>query len=142
MRQYIRHPADVPIQISIDPNGNGAPAAMGFHGDIVDVSQGGIACEVTQAIQVGALVNVDIDSVSPQYHGKGKVVWCKPKPGCFEVGVCFVDQEEAFRSRMVQQICQIEMYKNMIYEREGRLLDGEEAAQEWINKYAAEFPAS
>jgi hypothetical protein len=140
MRQYTRHPADVPIHISIDPNGQGVSLSLNIDGDIVDVSQGGIACEVATAIDVGSQVYVDISSVLPKYHGIGNVVWCKPKNNLFEVGVCFVDQEEAFRSRMVQQVCQIEMYKKMIYEREGRLLDGDEAAQEWVEKYAADFP--
>lgn len=139
MRQYIRHPADVPIHISLEPNGH-AFEALNIRGGMVDISQGGIACEVKAPIKVGCLVNVDIDSVSPKYHGLGKVVWCVEKMGSYEVGVCFLDQEEAFRSRMVQQICQIEVYKNMIYEREGRLLDGDEAATEWIQKHAVEFP--
>jgi hypothetical protein len=40
---------------------------------------------------------------------------------------------------MVQQVCQIEHYKNIVYEREGRILDGNEAAAEWIQKHAADF---
>ena len=142
MRQYIRHPADIPINIFISPNTHQQEAAQAMPGEIVDISQGGISCEVSDVIEVGSQVNIEINSVSPKYYGKGKIVWCKPQPNGYEVGVSFIDQEEAFRSRMVQQICQIEMYKNMIFEKEGRLLGGNEAAQEWIQKYASEFPAA
>lgn len=149
MRKYIRHPVDVPIQISLDFNGSKADgnavngsatlSAADVSCDMVDVSLGGIACDVKNCLAVGCKVRVDINTVSPEYHGLGQVVWCKPKNDSYEVGVCFLNQEEAFRSRMVQQVCQIEMYKNMVYEREGRVLDGEEAAAEWIQKYAADF---
>lgn len=107
---------------------------------LVDVSQGGISCEVCDQIAVGAAVQIDISSVSPAYHGVGEVVWCRPVADHFEVGVRFGDANEAYRSRMVQQICQIEHYKNIVYERDGRMLDGNEAAAEWIERHAADFP--
>ncbi|WP_169335574.1 PilZ domain-containing protein [Dasania marina] len=139
MRKYMRHPADVPIQISVDFDVSGMPTTACVSGEMVDVSQGGIACDIGHYLAVGCQVCVDITTVSPQYHGLGKVVWCKPQSSGYEVGVCFLNQQESFRSRMVQQVCQIDVYKNMIYEREGRLLDGNEAAAEWIQKYAADF---
>jgi hypothetical protein len=36
-------------------------------------------------------------------------------------------------------VCHIENYKKEIYQTEGRVLSPEEAAMEWINKYAAQF---
>jgi hypothetical protein len=51
----------------------------------------------------------------------------------------FIESKDAFRIRMVEQICHIEHYKNEIREKEGRLLNGREAALEWINKYAGSF---
>lgn len=41
---------------------------------------------------------------------------------------------------MVEQIYQIEEYKKHVMAREGRQLSIEAAAQEWIEKYAAQFP--
>jgi hypothetical protein len=41
---------------------------------------------------------------------------------------------------MVEQICHIEHYKREVAEREGRELSGQQAAKEWIAKYAASFP--
>lgn len=88
---------------------------------------------------VGCLVDIDIPSVSPAYHGSGEVVWCESRGGLFEVGLKFTDSEEAFKSRMIQQICQIEHYKKAVFEHEGRVLDGNQAAREWIEKYASTF---
>jgi phage tail tape-measure protein len=41
---------------------------------------------------------------------------------------------------MVEQLCYIEQYKQMVKTLEDRNISGEEAAMEWIEKYAGEFP--
>ena len=46
-----------------------------------------------------------------------------------------------FAARMVEQVCQIEHYRQQVQRAEGRVLDAETAAREWIKRYAASFPA-
>ena len=58
----------------------------------------------------------------------------------YEVGVEFVMPDDEYRARMVEQLCYIEHYKRRVQAREGRELSGEQAAREWIEKYAAHFP--
>ena len=41
---------------------------------------------------------------------------------------------------MIEQICHIEHYRHEIEQVEGRKLNSEEAAREWIQRYASEFP--
>ena len=135
MRRFVRHPTDIPIQV------RAIKAQQVLDGDcyMTTVSQGGLSCEVDKEFYIGCLVDIDIPSISPAYHGTGEIVWCRAKGRSFEVGIRFVDREEAFKSRMVQQVCQIEHYKNLVFEREGRVLDGNQAAAEWIEKYAEYF---
>jgi len=77
----------------------------------------------------------------PEVSFQGVVIWCRPgEDGCFEVGVRFTDAGTQFRMRMVEQICHIEQFKKEIQEKEGRTLTGEEAALEWIRRYAKDFP--
>lgn len=135
MRRFVRHPTDIPIDVTV----SSIVPQRESDCSMTTVSQGGLSCDVEKQVKVGCKVDIDIPSVSPPYHGSGEVMWCREKGDHFEVGVNFTDEEEAFRSRMVQQVCQIEHYKNMVYEREGRLLDGDQAASEWIEKYAIEF---
>jgi len=45
-----------------------------------------------------------------------------------------------FRLRMIEQICQIEHYRKEVKLVEGRDLSAEEAASEWISRYASDFP--
>jgi hypothetical protein len=56
------------------------------------------------------------------------------------VGVRFEDRDTAISVRMVEQVCHIEQYKLQVRETEGRELTGEQAAMEWIEKHAHEFP--
>ena len=52
----------------------------------------------------------------------------------------FLDAEDAFLARMVEQVCHIEDYRKSVHRIEGRELSPEEAAMEWIEKYASQFP--
>ena len=82
-----------------------------------------------------------ITLVSPAFEAVGKVVWCRGSDGHFIVGVEFLDEVDLFRARMVEQICHIEHYKKTLRESEGRHLTSQEAALEWISKYADGFPS-
>ena len=136
MRRYVRHPSDIPIDIEVCSEAQ----LRDTGGCLTTVSLGGMSCEVPFRVAVGSTVNIDIPSVSPPYRGVGEVVWCREKGEHFLLGVEFSDTEEAFKSRMVQQLCQIEDYKNRVLRKEGRVLDGDQAAAEWIAKYAVDFP--
>lgn len=132
MREYIRHPTDIPIDVNIS-DGNGQACA-------INLSVGGICCHCANFLPAGTLIDICIPLVNPTYNGKGTVRWCrKCTPDGFELGVTFNDEEEAFRSRMVEQVCQIEHYKRETLKNEGRILTSEEAAKEWIDRYAASF---
>ena len=71
----------------------------------------------------------------------GTIVWCRKTNRHFEVGVRFADENTEFAVRMIEQICHINHYQRQILEREGRQLSGEEAALEWVARFARDFPA-
>lgn len=50
-----------------------------------------------------------------------------------------VTGQDAFRLRMLEQIRQIGRYRQDVLRDTGRLLTPEEAAREWIDRYAASF---
>lgn len=135
MRQFIRHPIDVPVEIGI---GDAGPPS-GYHTH--DVGMGGLALRAGCAVAPGQTVQVRIGCVQPPFEASARVAWCRPHPlSGYELGVSFLDAEDAFRARMVEQLCHIEDYRRSVQRTEGRELDIEEAAQEWIAKYAAQFP--
>jgi PilZ domain len=134
MRQFIRHPVDIPIEVSTDDQLGHATR------HIYNVSVGGLALESDTQLQPGVIVQIRIPFVRPMFETKARVVWCSAHHDRYELGVEFLDPEDAFRARMVEQVCYIENYKKLVYQTEGRTLTAEEAAVEWIGKFASQFP--
>ena len=136
MLSFIRHPADIPIQIQVEYLPDSDSSEMN------NVSLGGLACESRTYLEKGTEVRIQVPFLKPAVEAKGNVVWCHLKAeGVYEVGIEFAEPDDAYTARMIEQVCYIERYKKEIREREGRVLNGEEAAREWIRKYAAGFPA-
>ena len=134
-REFIRHPTDIPVRWSL---GEIVPPG-GEH--LRNISEGGLAFESHREIPVGATIEIQIPVVRPEVSIHGEVVWCRPaEDGRFEVGVRFTDAGQHFKMRMVEQVCHIEHYKIEVLEKEGRRLTSEEAAMEWIKRYAQDFP--
>lgn len=135
MRSFIRHPSDIPIECKMDKG----LAAWGQR--LRNVSFGGVAFASKRPMTLGAEIIIRIPGVEPAFEVKGQVAWCRREQGEYTVGVQFLDQDDSFRARMVEQVCHIEHYKTQVQEEEGRSLTGEEAAQEWIVKFAKDFPS-
>jgi len=138
MRQFIRHPLDVPVEIRTDQCGR----ATAFQTQ--DISLGGLAVHSDAPVTPGSLIEVRIAYVEPAFEARARVAWCRPRRdgAGHELGVSFLDREDVFRARMVEQICHIEDYRRAIAREEGRELSSEEAACEWIAKYAHKFPGA
>ncbi|WP_075186713.1 PilZ domain-containing protein [Teredinibacter haidensis] len=145
MRQFIRHPSDIPISYCL---GEARKAVLSvearefFASDrLRDVSRGGLCFNADCPVRKGTPIHIEIAIEDPPYKAEGMVAWCRPEGDHFAVGVQFNEPSTRFSVRMVEQVCHIEHYRSMVLEDEGRELNSEQAAQEWIEKYAAEFPA-
>lgn len=134
MRSCRRHRSDIPIDFQLEE--------LVTEGSdyLKNVSHGGLAFNTRIALPPGATIRVKIPLTQPVFQAIGRVTWCHPHQHEFEIGIQFLDQGDGFRARMVDQICHIEQYKQAVLETEGRQLTGEQAAIEWIEKYATEFP--
>ena len=133
MRKYIRHPSDIPIEI----NGVDVKNVESLH----DVSFGGLSFISKNRIKPGSKISITIKFVTPSFVSLTVVKWCRKKGDYYDVGVSFCDPEDAYRARMIEQVCHIEHYKREMLIKEGRKLTGEQAALEWIQRYAAKFPS-
>jgi hypothetical protein len=134
MRHFIRHPADIPIEVSsLDQGGGRAPR-------LVNVGMGGLAFRSHRAFRPARVVRVRITCVRPAFETTARVAWCRASDGEYELGLAFTDADDAFRARMVEQVCHIEHYRKQVRDAEGRALTAEQAALEWIQRNAADFP--
>ena len=136
-RRFIRHPADIPIEYALDDE-----SAESLGGLVHDVSFGGLAFEAELCPEHGTIIEIRIPTVSPPFETRGQVVWCRKADDHYEVGVRFLEQGDAFKARMVEQVCHIEQYRRDVLENEGRKLSGAAAAREWIEKFASKFPGA
>jgi len=134
MRQFIRHPADIPIEIMAHEGL--ATETQRIH----NVGCGGLAIGCAHEIAAGTVIRVRITLVNPAFESSARVIWCRRGNGACELGLEFLDADDAYRARMVQQVCHIESYRQHLLDSEGRRLNADEAAAEWIGRFAAGFP--
>ncbi len=141
MRKYIRHPSNIPIECfgvgedDVQPVDEASDSSY-----LNDIGHGGLSFRSRIELQPRTNIRVRIAHVQPSFEAKARVVWCRFEDGAYLVGVAFINDSDLYRVRMVEQVCHIEHYRTEILATEGRELSGEEAAQEWITKYAELFP--
>jgi len=106
------------------------------------MSYGGLAFLSSSPHTPGDVVDVEFPSLKNVPVLQGEVVWTKPAPdnsSRYIEGIRFLNEQDHFRARMVEQICYM-----LIYLRDqqaaGRALTPEEAAEEWSAKFASVFP--
>ncbi len=135
MRSYIRHPSDIPIRV------DSTSTDVTNHGQMLNnISYGGLSFISESSVKIGLTIQLKIDSVNPVFEAEGLVTHCHVEEGKYVIGIEFIRRDDMFVARMVEQVCHIEHYKREMAQQEGRELSGEEAAREWIEKYAANFP--
>jgi hypothetical protein len=136
-REFIRHPAGIPIEYSLVDN-------LSYNPDFMNnVSLGGLSFQANHYIEPDRWLHIHIPINDEDFEIDGQVRWCQRSyDDHYDVGIKFADQQQAFLARMVEQICHIEQYKREIMDNEGRKLSSDEAAAEWIEKFAEKFPQS
>jgi len=135
MRSFIRHPSDIPIEYQVDECSTDISQEH-----LNDISNAGLSFLSARAFDPGCRITIRIGCVQPGFEARAQVVWCHRDGPAFITGVAFVEPADLYRARMVEQICHIEHYRAKVLASEGRRLDAEQAAHEWIQKFALGFP--
>lgn len=130
---YMRHPADIPIQYSVLSRPSPEYAMR-------DISPGGLCFRSDEDIPVGSRIRlaVELGEVSGQIEGI--VAWTLRRDYFYDIGVKFARTADKFHFRLIEQLCAIAHYRNAVREKDGRELSNEEAAREWIDQFAGDFP--
>lgn len=132
LQVYIHHPDDIPIELNpVNPS----PDIPRHCGRI------GLICHSTQQLHAGSPVRLSIPFIAPHLSVCGLIDWCRRSGPTFELGIHFCSSDAVMRIRMLEQMCQIYHYRRLSL-RYGRPLSNEDAAQEWVARYAALFPAN
>ena len=134
MRKYIRHPSDIPMHYSL---GKVISHRKEY---LKNISKGGLCFTSKDPLPKGATISIEIPIHKPVFKAAGIVMWCRKASKGYDIGIQFTQIDSKTSLRMVEQVCYIEHYKMEVLAKEGRRLSGEEAAIEWIHKFAQSFP--
>lgn len=132
MRRFIRHPTAFPMLVYSAKSPDGDEASL------CDISPGGLACNLFRELRPRESVALGIPSLQQDYRVSGVVVRCRRILDGYRVGIRFSDEAESFKSKMVEQVCQIEDFRQQLC-RDGCVLDRETAAREWIERFGRQF---
>ena len=133
MRHLLRHPSDMPVELVLRKQ------AFVPKQRLNNISLGGVACNSGRAFRRGTAIELRIPLFGEQARYPGLVAWCRKLEDGYLVGIAFIDEDTLFRARMVEQVCQIEHYRQQREQELGCSLPVEDMAQEWISQHAAAF---
>jgi len=135
-RNFFRHPIQVPIRFRVPPH-----RGPGFFSKTEDISAGGISFYLSREFPEGTLLDVTIPLQAVKFNMIGSVAYCRQEPqsGLFKIGILFHESDMTFRAKLAAEILKIEEFRKEISKRLGREVSREDAAHEWIQRYAEEF---
>lgn len=137
IRRHVRQVTGIPVEVTIDHQ-------QDYHcadDSITNVSLGGLCFVASDRLEINDPIQVRFPVLNQEGSLNGKVVWCQKTRRGYEVGLEFADPGEVERLKVIDQICEIENFRQA-EQREGRNLSGEQAAREWVEQYAGEFSAN
>lgn len=140
LRQYIRHPTDIPIECSVPDSPDTPDTRAEAKSRMRNVSRSGLCFTTRTRIEPGSQIKLKIPVNNVDFEVIGVVMWRNDMDGSYEMGVKFTDEQTEYSIRMVEQLCHIEQYRQQVQEREGREISSEEAGKEWVKKFASDFP--
>ncbi len=133
IRLHKRSKSDLPIDVSINDEANPETDLLN------DVSLGGLSFKSKVPIQENKIIEITMPLTYPVFQVIGRVRWCRKEADHYIVGIRFVTPVNELTVEAVEEICDIDEYKNEVYKKEGRILSSEDAAVEWLNAYIKEF---
>lgn len=89
----------------------------------------------------GMQIEVTVPLRGEDHKFVGQVVLVKESHHGYDVGIWLRSQHDAYRARIVEQICYIDCYLQDKQEHSSKPINKEQGIQEWIVHNAAQFPA-
>ena len=127
---FIRYPSHVPVRCR--------PSTQRVNGH--RPTPGGICFASGEPLEPGALLDLSLGAPHGVENFTVKVAWSQAQGTEFLTGACLLDDADACRARLVAQLCHIDAYRRRELA-QGREIDNDTAASEWIQRYAHEVPA-
>ena len=131
-REHPRYPVELPVAVTL---GEVVASESAY---LSNISAGGVLFNSMVELAPGTPILLHLPPGKPVLRTPGRVVWCTKLGFEYEIGVEFVIEDEQFRDRMLSVMRRIEEYRRQLH-RNGRIVTGQEAMLEWIEKFGQEF---
>jgi len=95
-----------------------------------DISFEGLSFESQVEYRRGTILTIIIPVAQPGFQVIAEVVWCKPNGGNYRVGTKFLQVQNGYRMKMLEQLSFIESYRKKVFFDEKRSLSCEQAYNE------------
>ena len=136
-RGLMRHPTTMPVVC------RGRGRSNPGQSNLLNASFGGLSFVSDGLFAQGDTVDVSFPARQITERFSGVVVWSQDLAGGHAdrhaYGVRFCGAEMFRRVRLLEQICHIEAYRKVQASQHNRELSPNQAAEEWITRYAARF---
>lgn len=131
MHDFVSHPAEIPVEASLLPETCEPREDDPFWG---------LKIPSTHSMRLHSTVELRFALQGRTIQAVGNVVRCNHTKDGYEVWVRFSSFVNCHKARLGEQACQIESWLRA-QERQGKEVNREQAVQEWLGLYAAQFPA-
>lgn len=129
---WLHHPESHPLDYRLAPPPRRAHRARGGLG---------LRFYGWKAPRTGAWLEIRIPVGGEVHRFRARVRKIVPRGGRCRIDVWIGGPEDAFRARMAEQLCRIELYRRRLSNRRGTSVGDDDAARAWIENFAAAFPA-
>ena len=122
------------MPLTLDVTGQKLPTRLS------NISLGGLCFFWPTPLSKGSLIKIHIPVKEKRFDIKGAVTYSREiDKHQYETGVAFLDTPNAFRAKLAEELLQIVKFRKTESERLGYELSEEEAAERWVDEYAARF---
>lgn len=111
--------------------------------NVIDQGTGtvGLSFFSDNKLDVGSYVEILIPTPKKAARFVCKVICLRAVDERYQIGLWFLSHSDSHKIRMVEQVCHIELYVNERRFQEGPFLSKEKLTQEWVERFAAQFPS-
>ena len=133
-RRCVRHP--LPVPVAVRPRSDGEEIIS----SVADLGEGGLAFSSPRELPVESTVDLALSIGDRAFALAGSVASCQAAtPDRFRIGVAFLHPGMSFRMKLAEQVLRIHRLRSELAEERGCEVGIEEAAREWVARYAETF---
>lgn len=139
-RRFIRHPVCFPLTFKIIPE-NTKLNISEEKTSTINISIGGLLFPARKPARPGVKILIKIPFQDKIFNIKAKVAHCEksPESKLYNLGVNFYRINDAFKTRLIEQLYLISEFRDLRSMQLGREVSLEDASREWIKRYSERF---